>query len=153
MAQRSDFGARSNDELIRLLYSNSASGRAPKPSPPPTPPPAPAPEPLASRRVSELEPHVWPHQERKSELAPVSDREERALFAALSKGTKANLGREPTVPELMLLVERVNDARVFVRAAEQAIQGHEGVYVKEGRIVFSRPPQRHDNAGRGTEAA
>jgi hypothetical protein len=140
MAQRSEFGRHSNDDLVRLLYANKSQSKPAKKAD--LPPPDPTAEPLASRRVSELEPQQWPLGPRNAELEPLSDREERALFAALLKGTKANLGREPTVPELMLIVERINDARAFLAEAEQVLQGQDSVYVKDGRIVFSRPPQR-----------
>jgi hypothetical protein len=141
MAQRRDFGRRSNDELVRLLYANRSQGKPAKATASP-PSERHEPEPLASRRVSELDTQRWSMQPQKPEMEPVTDREEHALFAALAKSTKASLGREPTVPELMLLVERINDARAFLAEVDQVIQGQEGVYVKDGRIVFSRPPQR-----------
>jgi hypothetical protein len=97
---------------------------------------------MASRRVSELGPQVWPLSERKPEMGPVSEREKRALFAALSKGTKANLGREPTVPELIQLVERLTDARAFAQSVEQVLQGNDGIYIDKGRVVFAGPAER-----------
>ena len=149
-----NFNGRSNEDLVRLLYQSPSVTKPARGAtvPPPEAPREPAPEPLASRRVSELPSQPWALNERKVDLAPLSDREERALFAALSKGTKANLGREPTVPELMQLVERVNDARAFVAEVEHLIESSDGVYIKDGRIVFSRP-QRHETAGRETHAA
>lgn len=163
MAQRSDFGARSNEELARLLYQN------PTPSKPAQPdgltgqmPPHPvdphsvgtkaAPEPLASRRVVEIGRQEWPMSEARSGLDPLSDREERVLYAALSKGSKANLGREPTLPELLQLVGRVNDARAFLRSVEQVLQSNDGVYIDNGRIVFSGSVQRRLQA-RSSDAA
>jgi hypothetical protein len=149
MAQPIDFGQRSNEELARLLYQNSASPA--KPAAPGSR--QPLPEPLASRRISELEPQMWPAGERKLELEPLTDREERALFVALSKGTRASLGREPTVPELVALVERVNAARAFVTAVEQAMQRGEPIYLDDGRIVFSRSPRRPPLPHKSAEAA
>jgi hypothetical protein len=151
MAQRSDVNHRSNDELARLLYQSSPAPKPSRPAAPqsssaPYPPqaaPQPEPEPLASRRVSELGPQHWPLSERKPELGPLSHRDESALFAALSRGTKANLGREPTVPELLTLVKQINDARALVAAVDQAMHGSDGVYFDGDRPVFrSSAPRR-----------
>jgi hypothetical protein len=90
--------------------------------------------------------------EARTALSPLSDREERALFAALSKGSKANLGREPTIPELLQLVERVNDSRAFLRSVEQVLESNAGVYVDKGKIVFSGSVRRKLEAGK-TDAA
>ena len=160
MAQRNDFNQRSNDELARLLYSNPGPAKAApgaKPAHPdlPAPPvaPQPAPEPFASRRVSELGPQNWPLNELKPELGPLSEREERALFAALSKGTRANQGREATVPEMMQLLQRVNDARAFVMTVEQVLRGNDGIYLDDGRIVFGGSAQRRMQRQDGANAA
>jgi hypothetical protein len=73
----------------------------------------------------------------------LSHRDESALFAALSRGTKANLGREPTVPELLTLVKQINDARALVAAVDQAMHGSDGVYFDGDRPVFrSSAPRR-----------
>jgi hypothetical protein len=53
----------------------------------------------------------------------------------------------------MMIVERVNDARAFIAEVELVMQGNDGVYIKDGRIVFSRPPQRREPPGRTQEAA
>jgi hypothetical protein len=144
MAQILDFNGRSNDDLARLLYQSSGPAKAAQGASQTrlVVVPDPAPEPLASRRVSELPPQHWPMSERKPEFGPLTDREERALFAALSKGTKANLGREPTVQELMLLVEQVNHARSIVSSAEQVMKGNDGVYLEDGKLVFRSATQR-----------
>ena len=156
MAPPTDFNLRSNEELTRLLYQNqgppkqTAAKPHHSPSSAPTVAAQPAPEPLASRRVSELEPQNWTLGEFRVELGPTTEREERALFAALSMGTKANLGREPTVTELMQLLQRVNDARAFVRTVDQVLRGKDGIYLDNGRIVFGgsaqRRMQRQDSA-------
>jgi hypothetical protein len=158
MAQLRDFpnyDSRSNDDLARLLYQNSGPAKAAQGASQTrlVVMQQPAPEPMASRRVSELPPQHWPLDERKPEFGPLSDREERALFAALSKGTKANLGREPTVQELMLLVEQVNHARAIVSSAEQVMRGNDGIYVEGGRIVFRDSAQRRRGLHEGVEAA
>ena len=143
MAQLRDVNYRSNEELARLLYQNPAGA---KPARTTTSKPPQDPEPLASRRVSELGPQTWPLSENKPDLSKLSDREERALFAALNKGSKANLGREPTVPEFIRLVERVNEARALVASVEQTLRGNDGIYIDQGRIVFSGPAQRRSIA-------
>jgi hypothetical protein len=153
MAQRRDFNRHSNDDLVRLLYQNPSSSK-PSKGPASQLPETRAedPEPLASRRVSELPPQSWPLSDRRLELEPVSDREERSLFAALSRGSKLNLGREPTVPELMLLVQRLNDARAFVMEVERVMRGEDTVYVRDGRIVFSRLPEGPQTQGSANAA-
>jgi hypothetical protein len=163
MSQRREFGARSNEELARLLYQNPTPGKSTQPdAPAQKTPPQPvdphsvganaAPEPLASRRVVEIGRQEWPMNEAKPRLDPLSDREERVLYAALSKGSKANLGREPTLPELLQLVERVNDSRAFLRSVEQVLQSNDGIYIDNGRIIFSGSVQRRLQA-RGSNAA
>jgi hypothetical protein len=148
MAQRINFNQRSNEELARLLYQSPAPVKpAPADKPSLPAPVEPAPEPLASRRVSELGPQTWPLSERTQELGPLSEREERALFAALSKGTRANLGREPTVPELVQLLQRVNDARAFISTVEQVLRGNDGIYLDNGRIIFGGSAQRRRQRG------
>lgn len=162
MAQRRNFGTRSNEELARLLYQNPTSNAstlpagpgkaAPRPVDPRSVGTPPEPEPLASRRVSEIGRQEWPLSEGRNTLSPLSDREERALFAALSKGSKANLGREPTIPELLQLVGRVNDSRAFLRSVEQVLESNAGVYIDNGKIVFSGSLRRKIEA-RTSDAA
>jgi hypothetical protein len=151
MAQLRNVNYRSNEELARLLYQNPTSAK-PTRTATPTQKPLQDPEPLASRRVSELGPQTWPLSDSKPDLGKLSDREERALFAALSKGSKANLGREPTVPEFIRLVERVNEARALVSSTEDALRRNDGIYIDDGRIIFSGPAQRRLLASE-TEAA
>ncbi|HEU0075099.1 MAG TPA: hypothetical protein VFS30_13935, partial [Dehalococcoidia bacterium] len=83
-------GNATNDELARRLFQRDS--RMVPPAKPPTL------EPLASVRDPGGPPQAWtlggiPD----AILRPVSEPERRALFTALNKGTKANLGREPTV--------------------------------------------------------
>jgi hypothetical protein len=123
-----------NDELARRLFQ-----RDKQPAPP-----APvglaqqrAPEALASRREVGEAPQTWSlGRSLESGLDPVSERERRALFAALSKGTRANLGREPTVAELVRLVEEVNRARALVSSSQEAIQGQLSVYFDCEKLAF-----------------
>jgi hypothetical protein len=96
-----------------------------------------APEALASRREPVEALQSWSlGRSLESGLESVSERERRALFAALSKGTKANLGREPTVAELVRLVDEVNRARTLVSSAQDAIQGRVGVYFDDTQLSF-----------------
>jgi len=130
MSKRPEVNHRSNDELARLLYQRDHAK-------PPVDKQPPAPQaPLASRREPFEGPLQWPLGASVSEQSPVTERERRALFAALSKGTKANMGRDPTVAELLLLVEEVNRARAVVASANEAIQGGISVYIEGNRIVF-----------------
>jgi hypothetical protein len=59
------------------------------------------------------------------------------LFAALSKGTREALGREPTVAELMLLKDQANAARSLLASVDAALKGQTSVYIEAGRPVFS----------------
>jgi hypothetical protein len=130
MSKRPEVNHRSNDELARLLYqrdrakpSENQASKTPR-------------APLASRREPFEDPLQWMLGASASEHSPVSERERRALFAALSKGTKANLGRDPTVAELLKLVEEVNGARAVIASSKQAIEGSISVFVEDNRIVF-----------------
>ena len=139
MSRKSEINDRSNDELARLLYQrDNRSAAAPAPVPPT---PSPAPEALASRRQPyDAGAQRWTLGNSEPDPdQPVTERERRALFAALSRGTKANIGREPTVSELLLLVEEVDKARALTASAQGAIQGGLSVYVQDGSLVFREP--------------
>jgi hypothetical protein len=122
----------SNDELARRLYQRDK--RVPPMQPVSKGPVA---EPLASRREPIGAPKAWKlGRALDFGLNPVSERERRALFAALSKGTRANLGREPTVAELVRLVEEVDRARALVSSAEDAVQGRLSVHIDGSKFSF-----------------
>ena len=133
MNKRSNLDHRStNEELARRLFQRDrrAEKGPPKAS-------EKTPEPLASRREPGEGPQTWSlGRSLDSGLAPVSERERRALFAALSRGTRANLGREPTVAEFVGLVEEVDRARALVSSSKSAIEGRSSVYLDEGRATF-----------------
>jgi hypothetical protein len=135
---KSELNHRSNDELARLLYQRD--NRAPPVARPQAPPPAPD-DALASRRQPyDSADHSWVLAVSESSAdQPITDRERRALFAALSRGTKANIGREPAVSELVLLVEEVNKARALASSARDAIQGTLSVYIRDGNLIFREP--------------
>lgn len=123
----------SNDELARLLYRREA-----KPAPVhqrPNPAPAQTPE----TRGHSLGIQQWPLGPSADSEGSVSERERRALFAALSKGTKANVGRDPTVAELVVLVEELQQARAMTAAAQEAISGALSIHIETGTIVFRSP--------------
>jgi hypothetical protein len=118
-----------NDELARRLFQRDNR----------VAPPAKRqiPEPLASRREPNEAPQTWTlGPNLNAVLKPVSERERRALFVALSKGTKANLGREPTVSELAFLIDAVDQARGLVSSTQDAIQGRANVYLEDGKVTF-----------------
>ena len=128
--KRDNLNHTSNEELARILHRKD-----PKPAPI---------RPEASSNSAQLPsvqqpiggPQQWQLGPRETEMGPASERERRALFAALSKGTKANLGRDPTVTELVLLVEEVNRARAVVSSAQDAINGSLSVYIDAGVLIF-----------------
>lgn len=128
-----------NDELARRLFLSPKASAPAKPAPRPE-----VPEALASRREPGEAPQTWPLGNRQQDTGfePVSERERRALFVALTKGTKANLGREPTVVDLVLLVEEIDRARVLVSSARDAIQGRVNVYVDGSKITFGGSAQQ-----------
>ena len=129
-----------NDELARRLFQREARGRAQSGYG------QPAPGALASRREPGYIPQTWPlGKPLDSALDPVSERERRALFAALSKGTKANLGRETTVAELVHLVEAVDRARALVRSSQEAIEGRLNVYIDGEKTSFSGSMQNQES--------
>ena len=130
MSKQPEVNHRSNEELARLLYQRDRA-KLSKNQQSATPQ-----APLASRREPFEGPLQWTLGANPSEDSPVSERERRALFAALSKGTKANLGRDPTVAELLMLVDEVNRARVVVASSREAIQGGISVYIQDSRILF-----------------
>jgi hypothetical protein len=136
VSRKSEINHRSNDELARLLYQRD--NRTPAP-PAPARPQA-APEALASRRQPyDAGVQRWTLGGESGPNQPVTEFERRALFAALSRGTKANIGREPTVSELLLLVEEVDKARALTASARDAIQGGLSVYIQDGNLVFREP--------------
>ena len=152
MRKRDDFNHQSsNDELARRLFqrdkrleSSQTEARA-----------SATPEPLASRREPNEGPQTWTLGRRPaSGVEPVSEPESRALHAALSKGTRANLGREPTLTELVQLIKEVDRARALVASARDAIDGKLSVYLDEGLATFRGSVQRmtlnHDEQGRRT---
>jgi hypothetical protein len=150
MSKRPEVNHRSNEELARLLYQRDRTKPAEEK------PQAAAHAPLASRREPFEAPQQWTLASAASELGPVSDRERRALFAALSKGTKANLGREPTVAELLMLVQEVDKARAVVSSSKEAIDGSLSAYLEQNRIVFRGSTQsaaHEQNAKRRSGAA
>jgi hypothetical protein len=125
-------GRVTNDELARRLFQRDKGTKSS-----PSEPGQPLPEALASRRQPVEERQTWTlGKPADGGLGPVSERERRALFAALRKGTQANLGREPTVAELVSLVEQVDQARALVSAARDAIDGQVSVHVDGGKITF-----------------
>ena len=132
MSKRShEDNIRTNDELARRLFQRDSR------TPPTTSKPASSTaEPMASRREPFDAPQTWSLGGSASHLDPVDERERRALFAALSKGSKANLGREPTVAELVRLVEEVDRARALVKSSQDAIQGRISVFIEDGRLAF-----------------
>ena len=135
MNKRNNPDARiSNDELARRLFQRDKQvTTAVRES---TKKPA-APEPLASRREPAEALQSWSlGRSFESGLDPISERERRALFAALNKGTRANLGREPTVAELVHLVDEVNRARAFVLSTQDAIQGRLSAYFDGEKLSF-----------------
>ena len=125
-------GRATNDELARRLFQRD---KGTKPSEAGTG--RPLPEALASRRQPVEDRQTWSlGKPADGGPGPVSERERRALFAALRKGTQANLGREPTVAELVSLVEQVDEARALVSAARDAINGQVSVHVDGGKVTF-----------------
>jgi hypothetical protein len=132
VTKRSDVNDRAtNDELARRLFQRENRVQAPAAKKENA-----SPEPLASRREPFEAPQSWSLGSSKSQLEPISERERRALFAALNKGTKANLGREPTVGELVQLVQEVDHARALVNSSQDAIQGRTSVFIDEGKVSF-----------------
>jgi hypothetical protein len=124
----------SNDELARRLFQRDKQVTAAVQE---TSKKRPAPEALASRREPAEALQSWSlGRSFESGLDPVSERERRALFAALSKGTRANLGREPTVAELVRLADEVNRARAIVSSTNDAIQGRMSVYFDGAKLSF-----------------
>jgi hypothetical protein len=118
-----------NEELAKRLFQRD-NRAAPSPKPPTQ-------EPLASRREPPQAPQTWKlGHARNTVLMPVTERERKALFVALSKGTKANLGRDPTVSELVLLVDAVDHARALVSATLETIEGRTNVYLENGKFAF-----------------
>jgi hypothetical protein len=148
--RRDNVGDRiTNDELARRLFQSPRAPAPPKSTPTPE-----APRALASPPDSGESPQTWPlgNKQQAPSLEPVSERERLALFAALSKGTKANLGREPTVVDLVLLVEEIDRARILVSSARDAIQGRSNVYVDGSKITFggsAQQPGRNVSAAKG----
>ena len=107
-------------------------------------------EPLASRREPfDAGQQSWTLGAAVTDDQAVDERERRALFAALSKGTKANLGREPTVGELLQLVNEVDKARALVASARAAIDGKIGVFLSEGELHFREPGNAGQRQGAG----
>ena len=126
----------SNDHLARLIANNNPSPLAKAPKSPADRSTSPQPG-----RGLDLGRQNWTFGARKTGFEPLSEREVRALFAALSKGTKIALGREPTVAELVRLREQINDARALVASMEATLAGSLNVHIQDGRPVFNDPAQ------------
>jgi hypothetical protein len=120
---------RSNDELARLLYHSPTKATQPAGLKPAT-------EARPSGRVDKLSDPPWSTGPRFT-ARPLPVLDENALFEALARGTKANLGRLPSVDEAMALKEQVEGAVQLLRSLEQTIQSGSGVYVEAGRVVFT----------------
>ena len=124
----------SNDELARRLFQRDRQTQPPEEG---SGPQAPAHEPLASRRDPGVSAQSWSLGRSADSISqPVSERERRALFAALSKGTKANLGRDASLAELVRLVEEVNRARALISSSQDAIMGTLCVYFDGQSLTF-----------------
>jgi hypothetical protein len=150
---------RSNDELVQQLFRRDPKKQPERPAgyASVSANAEGAPEPLASRKEPfDVGKQTWTLGPADTGDEPINERERQALFAALNKGTRANLGREPTVAELIQLVEQVNHAREMVRAARQAIEGSLSVFIEnDGRFHFRRPAAaaRREERQRDEEAA
>jgi hypothetical protein len=134
MIGRGKLDTTSNEELARLLHrkdSRLVPAKQQRPNP--------APAQTSEARGHSLGIQQWALGPSKDTEASVTERERRALFAALSKGTKANVGRDPTVAELVLLVEELQQARVIAAAAQEAIAGVLSIHIETGKIVFRSP--------------
>jgi hypothetical protein len=133
VAQRDRLDATTNDELARLLFRREA-----KPEPVKQAQAGPT-----MRAVRAEEPALGLELRRPASDAgargPITERDRRALFAALSKGTRANVGRDPTVAELLRLVDELERARRLVAAGEDAIAGRLGVHLDGETFVFRSP--------------
>jgi hypothetical protein len=128
---------RSNEELARLIHRKTGTDEPQRRS-----------EPQHSMRVvpkgvpAGLGAQQWSLGRQQPGVAELSEREVRALFTALSKGTRSRLGRDATFKELLLLKEQINAARNLVRRAEEAIQGGSSVHFDQGQPVFEKPATR-----------
>jgi hypothetical protein len=148
----------SNDDLARLLQQ---PGGLPKPAPPPAPPKQPAQEPaaqihpesLAPKHRSSLDVQQWPFGKSAARLESLTEWEKKALFVALTKGTRMNLMREPTGAEVIALIERVNEARAFVASVEQAIETTSGIHLEQGEFVFGGSAARFKRPAGRSEVA
>jgi hypothetical protein len=123
---------RSNEELARLLYHSPAK--------PAAPPPQRLADARPSSRADRLDDPPWTVPPRRIAGAWPAW-EEKTLLDALTRGTKANLGRLPTVEEALLLKEQVEVALRLLRSVELAIQRGDGVYVDAGKIVLTEQGQ------------
>jgi hypothetical protein len=130
----------SNDDLAKFLQHNGGVPKpaAPVPPKPPSPDPTaePHPESLAPRHRSSLDVQQWPFGKSAARLDPLTEWEKKALFVALTKGTRLNLLRDPTGAEFVALAERVNEARAFVASVERAIETTGSIHLEQGEFVF-----------------
>jgi hypothetical protein len=136
-----DVNKHSNNDLTRYLNNPSQPSRGVpdrRPAKPQARDPG-APVSLGGQR--------WSLGTQPGHSGPLTEREVRGLFAALSKGTRDALGREPTVAELMLLKDQVNVARALLASVDGALRGQTSVHVEAGRPVF------HDSTRGTTEVS
>jgi hypothetical protein len=117
-----------NDELARILLGRD-SGSTPSNG-------HPGPDQRAPHPVLQAVPRPSAANAASADPWAVSEDERVALFAALRKGCRSHLGREPTVAEFMLVVGEVYRARNVAASAQEAMQGELSIHVQDGRLVF-----------------